>query len=200
MITSTQHIDRILGFWSSHFSFHLTIDNFSTRMSGATHQILILDANPHAWNVQQQDSKNLISFKEYIDIIYAFSQAHLMMNKGNTVQIVAVHPTGCTIIFPDTQHLASLSFGDNDLSLNMLVERLLPLTAISSPPNASLLCISHLAQALSISLCGVNRMLRERPSSRSKILCLQAYYIFFTSFIRLSCHHSLFAGVIRCPH
>lgn len=141
-------------------------------MSQATHQVLILDVNPRVWNLHQQDDKKRITFREFIDIVYIFTQAHLMLSKDNTVHIIAAHPSGCTVLYPSSEATAS----EADFDLHSLIERLLP--ALSLPSQRAVggdrdPHFHHLAQALSRSLCAINRKLQVNPTNLSKILCLQ---------------------------
>jgi transcription initiation factor TFIIH subunit 3 len=139
-------------------------------MADSSHQVLILDVNPYIWSKQSRDSKNLVSFREYIDIISIFARSHVMLHKDNTVQILAAHPSGCTVLYPS---------GDNrsDLDLSHLSEHLLPSLMNSSEKQEEAgersVQIPYLAQALSQSLCAINRRLLMNQSRQSKILVLQ---------------------------
>jgi transcription initiation factor TFIIH subunit 3 len=146
-------------------------------MSDSSHQVIILDINPHVWHLQHEDSKSLINLREYIDIIHTFAKSHIMLNKDNSVQIIAAHPCGCAVLYPPPSGARS-SGSDFDLHLHGLVEELLSTPTRSLPSEApggggDPIYIRYLAQALSRSLCTINRKLQLNPTTKSKILCLQ---------------------------
>lgn len=146
-------------------------------MSESTHQVLILDANPYIWDLQN-DAKNLITFKQYIDIIYIFTKSHLMLNKDNSVQILAAHPSGCTVLYSSGDDAAC---GGDNFDLYGDMQRLLPASSLPSETTVvgdrdPDLHIHYLAQALSRSLCAINRKSLVQPANVSKILCLQISY------------------------
>ena len=103
-----------------------------------------------------------------------------MLSKDNTVQILAVHPLGCTVLYPSGDDAACGAVtGGSDLDLHSLMQQLLP---AFSPPSETVagreesggLDMPHLAQALSRSLCAINRKLqKEQSTTIPKILCLQ---------------------------
>ena len=135
--------------------------------SESSHQVIILDMNPYIWKLNQwEKSKGVLSLREYLNLVYIFTKAHIMLHKDNSIQILAANPSGCKVLYPESSTL------DNHLHLDVFLESLLMLPLTSGDGDGSP-HIHYLAHAISRSLCTINRKLQVTPSKKSKILCLQ---------------------------
>jgi transcription initiation factor TFIIH subunit 3 len=146
----------------------------------AAHQVLILDVNPLMWSIGRRtadapsEADKLLTFRAYIDVMDIFAKSHLMLNKENTIHIIAAHPSGCTMLYPTA---ATQSGGDFDLYY--LIRELLSNHSqpLKEHEEADLRMNHHLSQALSRALCSINRK-QQHPhngtaSCKSKILVAQ---------------------------
>lgn len=149
-------------------------------MAEPTHQVLILDVNPVAWSRTHHvscDGKagGALSFREFLDVMSIFAKSHIMLNKENSVQILAVHSAGCDVLYPP---IAEQCDDVDIMSLPTLVESVLLSHGTANlcfPGNSDGANIPFLAQALSRALCAINRreLLLERSARNSKILVAQ---------------------------
>ena len=140
-----------------------------------SHQVIILDVNPFLWNRRRGAASNDITFTQFIGAVQVFAKSHLMLNKHNTVHIIAALPSSYTVLVSNSTNGndSRKTYFSGDFDLHKIVEKLW--NSLTSEPewHVGEGTAKTLAQALSQSLCGINRMLHQNPLQKSKILCLQ---------------------------
>ncbi|KAL6232641.1 hypothetical protein BDW75DRAFT_16133 [Aspergillus navahoensis] len=78
---------------------------------------VIIDANPHAWALLEQNKKNQISFSTALANILVFLNAHLACNYANEVAVVASHTHKAAWLYPSSSSPTTSADSDGDVAM-----------------------------------------------------------------------------------
>ncbi|KAL5341605.1 TFIIH subunit Tfb4/p34 [Aspergillus crustosus] len=77
---------------------------------------VILDTNPHAWALLEQDGENQLTFSTALANILVFLNAHLACNYANEVAVVASHSHKAAWLYP-TPSTSTRTDADGDVTM-----------------------------------------------------------------------------------
>ncbi|KAL4975336.1 TFIIH subunit Tfb4/p34 [Aspergillus desertorum] len=78
---------------------------------------VIIDTNPHAWALLEQDGKNQLSFSTALANILVFLNAHLACNYANEVAVVASHTHKAAWLYPSPSSSITSADSDGDVAM-----------------------------------------------------------------------------------
>ncbi|KAL3439224.1 TFIIH subunit Tfb4/p34 [Aspergillus tetrazonus] len=79
---------------------------------------VIIDTNPHAWALLEQNEKNQLSFSTALANILVFLNAHLACNYANEVAVVASHTHKAAWLYPSPNSPTTSADSDGDVTMS----------------------------------------------------------------------------------
>jgi hypothetical protein len=118
--------------------------------SAPSFQVIIIEVNAQ-WIDSSDILSNELSFEDVTVLLAMFGASHLMMNRENTLCIIASYPTMSKIIYPS-------SFFNSNITQPIVDHKRILADMISGITENEATTGSSLTQALSIAMCGRWRM------------------------------------------
>lgn len=150
--------------------------------------VLIIDCSPMLWRQRNENSnavipQTLIDFETTIKSIIFYLNSYALMHRENRLVVIATHPDKSTVIYPRRNKINNNCNNEEDNFIPILHS--LPSiisNALVNIANTKVEIIdkftkslsnSTLSQALSTSLCIINRQLKINPKLQPRILTTQ---------------------------
>ncbi|KKK17846.1 hypothetical protein AOCH_005772, partial [Aspergillus ochraceoroseus] len=80
---------------------------------------VIIDTNPHAWALLEQNDKNPLPFSTALANILVFLNAHLACNYANEVAVVASHSHKAAWLYPSASSSVTPTDSDGDVAMTV---------------------------------------------------------------------------------
>jgi len=137
--------------------------------------VVLLDTNPLLWgerafsrsNISSAEN-NLILFETLLEHLFVFLNAYLMIKHQNMISIIANHIGDSKFLFPKDNQTENQHIDFSEIK-NLVVAELKQLAKGEIPTNLA----PTFSGALSLALCYINRISKEKLQIKPRILVLQ---------------------------
>ncbi|PRP82874.1 hypothetical protein PROFUN_04737 [Planoprotostelium fungivorum] len=130
--------------------------------------VVLLDTNPYIWSQRKQKE---LEWSSVLEHVFNFMSAYRLLKHENRLAFISVHPGESKLLYPGSTDPTGTDMEDikneivTQLNAHTRNEELLKSNSGWSP---------MLSGALSLALCYINRIQREEPLIRPRILVLHA--------------------------
>jgi len=137
--------------------------------------VVLLDTNPVLWGERafslsdvSSSENNLILFETLLEHLFVFLNAYLMIKHQNMISIIANHIGESKFLFPKDNQTENQHIDFSEIK-NLVVAELKQLAKGEIPTNLA----PTFSGALSLALCYINRISKEKLQIKPRILVLQ---------------------------
>jgi len=130
--------------------------------------VLVLDVNPFLWG---QRSEKEIHFSTFLDHIMAFINTYLMLHHQNMLAVIASHVKESQFLFPQPKGHGDERAIDFSETRDKIISKLKELANLPIAPSQPQACM--FSASLSLGLCYINRITKEKLNIKPRILIMQ---------------------------